>query len=292
MLRHELGDAAFWRAIAHYAGKHAHGSVETRDLARAIEEATGRNVDELLDRWIARAGHPELEGRWEWDEDRKLGTLRHRAEAADHAGGAAVQVLGRRPLRDRRARARRTRQRRGGDARLRVPPARAADAGDLRSGRRRAEVDPAGEERGAVAAAAGGRAAGDRSRRRRARAGPAPRSRRHRRAGGGAARRRSSGACAAAAARALGQTRREDARAALVAAVDDKHPRVRRAVAAALGEFLGDETAARALAGRAAPRRRQLLRRGRGGAGAGTDPRRRRRWRCCRRCSTARRTRT
>ena len=76
MLRHEVGDAGFWRAITHYARKHARGSVETRDLARAVEETTGRNVDALLDRWIARPGHPELEGRWEWDEDRKVGVLR------------------------------------------------------------------------------------------------------------------------------------------------------------------------------------------------------------------------
>ena len=76
MLRHELGDAGFWRAIGHYARKHARGSVETRDLARAVEETSGRNVDEFLDRWIARPGHPELEGRWDWDEDRKVGTLR------------------------------------------------------------------------------------------------------------------------------------------------------------------------------------------------------------------------
>jgi aminopeptidase N len=53
----------------------------------------------------------------------------------------------------------------------------------------------------------------------------------------------------AAAARALGQTRREEARDALVAAFADPHPRVRRAIAAGLGDFVADETAARALAG-------------------------------------------
>ncbi|HVV49028.1 MAG TPA: M1 family metallopeptidase, partial [Polyangia bacterium] len=75
MLRHALGDGAFWRALGHYARKHARGSVETRDLARAIEEVTGRGVEQALDRWIARPGHPELEGRWSWDEGRKVGTL-------------------------------------------------------------------------------------------------------------------------------------------------------------------------------------------------------------------------
>jgi len=47
--------------------------------------------------------------------------------------------------------------------------------------------------------------------------------------------------------------RRDDARDALVDAFDDGHPRVRRAVAAALGEFRGDAAAARALASRLEP---------------------------------------
>ena len=189
MLRHELGDAAFWRAIGHYARKHAHGSVETRDLARAIEDTTGRNVDELFDRWIARPGHPELGGRWEWDEDRKVGTLRFDAEAAGHGRGAAVQVLDAGALRGRRPRTRRARQRQRGVARVRVPSAEAADAGDLRSRRRRAEVGEAGEELRAVAPAAGRGAARSRSRRRGARAGGPARSGERRRAGDRDARR-------------------------------------------------------------------------------------------------------
>ena len=52
----------------------------------------------------------------------------------------------------------------------------------------------------------------------------------------------------AAAARALGQIRGPDARAALTAARDDEHPKVRRAVAAALGEFRGDPAAGDVLA--------------------------------------------
>jgi aminopeptidase N len=52
-----------------------------------------------------------------------------------------------------------------------------------------------------------------------------------------------------AAARALGRTRRDEARDALIAAMGAPEPRVRRAVAAALGEFVGDDAAGRALAG-------------------------------------------
>ena len=76
MLRHELGEDDFWRALRLYGERHARGSVETRDLIRAIEEATGRNLDWFFDQWVDSPGHPELEGAWEWDADKKVGTLR------------------------------------------------------------------------------------------------------------------------------------------------------------------------------------------------------------------------
>ena len=76
MLRHELGEDNFWRALRVYAERHARGSVETRDLTRAIEDATSRNLDWFFDQWVGSPGHPELEGSWEWDADKKIGTLR------------------------------------------------------------------------------------------------------------------------------------------------------------------------------------------------------------------------
>jgi aminopeptidase N len=76
MLFHELGEEIFWRALALYAERHAHKSVETRDLARAVEDATGRNMDRFFDQWVATPGHPDLEASWEWDADGGVGTLR------------------------------------------------------------------------------------------------------------------------------------------------------------------------------------------------------------------------
>ena len=76
MLRDVLGDDAFWRALAYYLGKHRHGVVESRDLARAVEEATGRNVDWFFSQWVIDgAGHPELDVAVRWDADRKLATI-------------------------------------------------------------------------------------------------------------------------------------------------------------------------------------------------------------------------
>jgi aminopeptidase N len=76
MLRALLGDDAFWRSLAHYLEKHRHGVVESRDLARAVEEATGKNVDWFISQWVIDgAGHPELGVEIRWDAATKLATV-------------------------------------------------------------------------------------------------------------------------------------------------------------------------------------------------------------------------
>jgi aminopeptidase N len=75
MLRGELGDARFWRAVARYVRDNARRSVETIDFIRAIEAATGRNMRGFFDQWVFRAGHPQLEVAVAWDPNRKVATL-------------------------------------------------------------------------------------------------------------------------------------------------------------------------------------------------------------------------
>ena len=43
--------------------------METRDLARAIEAATGKNLDRFFDQWVYGAGYPALRGRVSWDDE-------------------------------------------------------------------------------------------------------------------------------------------------------------------------------------------------------------------------------
>jgi aminopeptidase N len=70
MLRHQLGDEAFFAAVRHYLTKHRHGVVESRDLARAVEDATGKVVDWFFSQWVIDgAGHPELEVTIRWDAE-------------------------------------------------------------------------------------------------------------------------------------------------------------------------------------------------------------------------------
>ncbi|MFZ1018294.1 MAG: M1 family metallopeptidase, partial [Candidatus Cybelea sp.] len=75
MLRGELGDARFWRSIARYANDNAQRSVETIDLVRAIEAATGRNLRGFFDQWVYREGYPILNVGVSWDAQRRVATL-------------------------------------------------------------------------------------------------------------------------------------------------------------------------------------------------------------------------
>ena len=61
MLRKALDKDVFWRGIHGYLGSHAGGIVETRDLQRAMEEASGRSLGKFFEQWVHKPGHPELE---------------------------------------------------------------------------------------------------------------------------------------------------------------------------------------------------------------------------------------
>lgn len=75
MLRGELGEARFWRAIRRYVADNAQRSVETIDLIRAIEISTGRNLRGFFDQWVFRGGHPRLTVGLKYDEQRKALTV-------------------------------------------------------------------------------------------------------------------------------------------------------------------------------------------------------------------------
>ena len=91
MLRRELGESAFWRAITTYAERNAGGSVVTEDLRVAIEAATGRNLDWFLDQWVYHAGHPELAVSWSFDEKAKA--LRVSVKQTQTAGEEMVELF-------------------------------------------------------------------------------------------------------------------------------------------------------------------------------------------------------
>lgn len=72
MLRRETGDAMFFKSLNLYCTRHRGRNVITQDLQRAFEDATGRNLDFFFDQWVYKEGHPELEVSSAFDDQRKL----------------------------------------------------------------------------------------------------------------------------------------------------------------------------------------------------------------------------
>ncbi|MFP4254943.1 MAG: M1 family aminopeptidase [Halothece sp.] len=76
MIRGELGEEGFTQAIQHFVQRNAHRTVETVDLLRAIEEATGRNLAPLFDQYVFRGGHPDFKVSYTWEAKDQLVKLK------------------------------------------------------------------------------------------------------------------------------------------------------------------------------------------------------------------------
>lgn len=68
MLHTLVGDAEFHRAIKYYLDRNAFTSVSTHDFRKAVEEATGQNLDWFFEQWLYKAGHPELTVAQQWND--------------------------------------------------------------------------------------------------------------------------------------------------------------------------------------------------------------------------------
>jgi aminopeptidase N len=75
MLRHQLGDEVFWRGVADYLNEHRGKGVETSDLRRALEEVSGRDLEQFFQQWVYGHGVPRLEVEYAWDVTRKRATV-------------------------------------------------------------------------------------------------------------------------------------------------------------------------------------------------------------------------
>ncbi len=58
MLRHQLGDDVFWKAMHRYTVDHAYANVVTDDLRLAFEQTTGRDFKAFFKQWVYGAGLP------------------------------------------------------------------------------------------------------------------------------------------------------------------------------------------------------------------------------------------
>jgi len=76
MLRHQLGDDAFYRGLKHYLEVNRGKNVVTADLAKAIEEETHTNVDQFFSQWVYGAGAPKFDLSYTYDDTKHQVTLK------------------------------------------------------------------------------------------------------------------------------------------------------------------------------------------------------------------------
>jgi aminopeptidase N len=75
MLRSQLGEDLYRRCIRTYLEQHKFGNVVTEDLARVVEELSGRSYDQFFDQWVYHAHYPEIDAGYSWDEKAKLAKI-------------------------------------------------------------------------------------------------------------------------------------------------------------------------------------------------------------------------
>ncbi|MGB3403334.1 MAG: M1 family metallopeptidase [Microcoleaceae cyanobacterium] len=93
MIRTELGDELFNKAIHTFVQDNAHQTVETVDLLRAIEKATGRNFLGLFDQYVYRGGHPDYKVSYSWDGESHLAKVTVRQKQAKDSEKLSEQYL-------------------------------------------------------------------------------------------------------------------------------------------------------------------------------------------------------
>lgn len=70
MLRHQLGEDAFFRGLKHYLEVNRGKNVVTADLAKAMEESSHTNVDQFFSQWLYGAGAPKFDLSYSYGNDK------------------------------------------------------------------------------------------------------------------------------------------------------------------------------------------------------------------------------
>ena len=68
MLRSRMGDENFWTGIRSYYRRHMNGNASTTDFRRAMEEASGLDLEIFFQQWLYTGGNPRFEGWWDFDQ--------------------------------------------------------------------------------------------------------------------------------------------------------------------------------------------------------------------------------
>jgi len=68
MLRHQLGDDAFYAGLNKYLTDHKHTAVEVDELRMAFEDVSGLDLHWFFDQWYLASGHPLVDLAYEYND--------------------------------------------------------------------------------------------------------------------------------------------------------------------------------------------------------------------------------
>ncbi len=71
MLRGYIGTDVFWDGIRDYYRQYRDRNTTTAEFRHVMEQHSGRDLSWFFDQWLARAGHPVLDGTWRYDSATK-----------------------------------------------------------------------------------------------------------------------------------------------------------------------------------------------------------------------------
>jgi aminopeptidase N len=66
MLRRQLGDSIFHKAIRTYYATYAGKNAGTRDFQKIVESVSGKNLELFFTQWLYNPVNPELKIKWKW----------------------------------------------------------------------------------------------------------------------------------------------------------------------------------------------------------------------------------
>jgi len=67
-LRYILGDDLFFKGVQEYLRQFSRENAETHDLRKALERVSGESLEEYFEEFFFKAGYPEFEVEYAWDE--------------------------------------------------------------------------------------------------------------------------------------------------------------------------------------------------------------------------------
>ena len=91
-LRYVMGDKAFFLGISGFLRTYSRKCADTADFRKSMEEASGLSLEEFFEQSFFRAGYPEFQLDYAWDEGVKTATL-HVRQVHDTSDGTPIFKL-------------------------------------------------------------------------------------------------------------------------------------------------------------------------------------------------------